>query len=723
MYSHDDGNKPADRPRYHRYNFLSAPAILFLAVINARATSAFPTPLSHRPLSVKGGSHSINHKSISGCSSYAGFKDCTEFPSNGRRSMSSVILQAYQKEQKEFQRSLLEAKIANDIKSTNVKEEKQRNEVVAKQIDQEKEELRDAAKEVKEAAKGVSKSAKNLGGAVISNTTEVIEAVQEVSQSAKNLGGAFISRVPILFTRLCTLLATSQMRNDILRRRKYYVSDWTDAFKKKRQVIPAVLFLYFACLAPAVSFGTISSEITNGSMGVVEFLLGSGFAGMLYSIFCGQPMAFVAPTGLTLAFISGLFRFCKLSDLPFFPVYAWVGLWTSAFMTLLGLIGASKLIRFCTRFTDEVFNGMLSVNFLYEAFSSLRRNFVHANPMNLTMPFVALSMALGTFFGTMKVVKFEATKFFSSNVRKIIKNFGPVSMILLFTLLNLLPWAQKFHVPTLSVPDTLQLAGGRSFLVGLKDIPVNIRLLCAFPACLLTCLFFMDQNISVRLVNNPDNKLKKGAAYNLDMVALGMITGVLSIFGLPWMCGATVQSMNHVRAMAETELNEETNQMEITEVTETRLTGFIIHAMLASTVLLLPVIKNIPIPVVSGVFLFLGRKLMTGNTFFQRITDGFAERARLPDKNPIHLLGRKKMNIYTGVQVLCLLGLFGFKQIPSITIFFPVMIGVLMSIRAFVLPKFFNEEEFDALGDQTPQIKRSKSTMTSDAVVQKGLQC
>lgn len=177
---------------------------------------------------------------------------------------------------------------------------------------------------------------------------------------------------------------------------------------------------------------------------------------------------------------------------------------------------------------------------------------------------------------------------------------------------------------------------------------------------------------------------------------------VLSIFGLPWMCGATVQSMNHVRAMAEQKLNEETNQMEITEVTETRLTGFVIHAMLASTILLLPLIKKIPIPVVSGVFLFLGRKLMTGNTFFKRITDAFAERARLSDKNPIHKLGRKKMNIYTGVQVLCLLGLFGFKQIPAITIFFPAMIGVLMSIRAFVLPNFFSEEEFVALGDPTP---------------------
>ena len=322
--------------------------------------------------------------------------------------------------------------------------------------------------------------------------------------------------------------------------------------------------------------------------------------------------------------------------------------------------------------------------------------------MNLTMPFVALSMSLGTYFGTQTVIKFEATKFFNTNVRKIVRNFGPVSMIIIFTLLNLLPWFQKFHVPTLSVPDTFQLAGGRSFLVALTDIPINIRLLCALPAILLTALFFMDQNISVKLVNSPENKLKKGTGYNLDMVALGIITGVLSVVGLPWMCGATVQSMNHVRAMAETRLNIETNRMEITDVTETRFTGFVIHAMLTSTILLLPLIKKIPIPVVSGVFLFLGRRLMTGNTFFKRILDGLAEKARLPRSNPIFKLGRTKMNAYTTTQVLCLIGLFGFKQLPAITIFFPAMIGVLMSIRAFVLPNFFTEEEFIALGDPTP---------------------
>ena len=94
---------------------------------------------------------------------------------------------------------------------------------------------------------------------------------------------------------------------------------------------------------------------------------------------------------------------------------------------------------------------------------------------------------------------------------------------------------------------------------------------------------------------------------------------------------------------------------------------------------------------------------MKGNTFFKRISDAFAEKSRIGDKNHIHLLGRKKMNIYTGIQVLCLLGLFGFKQIPVITIYFPAMIGVLMSIRAFVLPNFFSENEFVKLGDPTPE--------------------
>lgn len=193
-------------------------------------------------------------------------------------------------------------------------------------------------------------------------------------------------------------------------------------------------------------------------------------------------------------------------------------------MVFLGMAGSSQLIRYCTRFTDEIFNGLLSVNFIYEALSSLRRNFVLADPMNLTMPFVSLGMAWATFWSTMGVTGFDRSKFFNARVRKVVKNFGPVTIFVLLTMLNHHPWLSKFGVPTLSVPDSFQLAGGRSFRVALNTVPTSIKLLCSLPAMLLTSLFFMDQNISVRVVNNPENKLKKGSAYNLDMVALGIIT-------------------------------------------------------------------------------------------------------------------------------------------------------------------------------------------------------
>jgi hypothetical protein len=84
-----------------------------------------------------------------------------------------------------------------------------------------------------------------------------------------------------LFANLVSCLCIYVFRSDIRRRKPHYVSDWMDGFKKPRQAAPAVLFLYFACLAPAISFGSIASQMTNGAIGVVEFILSCGLAGMV----------------------------------------------------------------------------------------------------------------------------------------------------------------------------------------------------------------------------------------------------------------------------------------------------------------------------------------------------------------------------------------------------------------------------------------------------------
>ncbi|CAN0493116.1 unnamed protein product, partial [Discosporangium mesarthrocarpum] len=42
-------------------------------------------------------------------------------------------------------------------------------------------------------------------------------------------------------------------------RSKSYTSDWKDGMNRKS--LPAVLFLYFACLLPSVAFGGIAAQV------------------------------------------------------------------------------------------------------------------------------------------------------------------------------------------------------------------------------------------------------------------------------------------------------------------------------------------------------------------------------------------------------------------------------------------------------------------------------
>ena len=475
------------------------------------------------------------------------------------------------------------------------------------------------------------------------------------------------------------------------------------------QSLPAILFLYFACLAPAVSFGTISSFLTASNIGLTEFIFSCGASGVAYSLLSGQPMAFLAPTGLSLAFIGSLFRLTEAFSVPFLPIYAWVGVWTSLLMVLLSIVNASKLIRFCTRFTDEVFNALLSLNFIAESLKTSLRDFTIAGallptitPPNLTTPFIGLIMSFTTYWATRQTWLIQYSSLFNRSLRKVIKNFGPATVIIAMTLLNSYPPIKKFAVPTLQTPPTFQLSGSRPWLIDMFSVPTWTRLLCLFPAVALTALFFLDQNISVRAVNSDSNELRKPEAYNMDMMALGLITGALSVCGLPWMCGATVQSIAHVKSMTTYEYCEDEETEVIDHVVEGRTIPFVVHSLILLSVFLLPVLSSVPIPVVSGLFLYLGRKLMTGNQFLRRVRDCCSEKKRLPFDHPINTLGRSMTNAYTLVQLVALAILWAFKSNSTAAIFFPSVIGFLIFLRSFVLQRLFTEEQFVALGDASP---------------------
>ncbi|CAN0476201.1 unnamed protein product, partial [Scytosiphon promiscuus] len=50
----------------------------------------------------------------------------------------------------------------------------------------------------------------------------------------------------------------------------------------------------------------------------------------------------------------------------------------------------------------------------------------------------------------------------------------------------------------------------------------------------------------------------------------------------------------------------------IESIHETRLTGFCVHVLVLGSLALLPQLAKIPMAVVSGIFLYLGRKVRVG---------------------------------------------------------------------------------------------------------------
>lgn len=498
------------------------------------------------------------------------------------------------------------------------------------------------------------------------------------------------------------------LRGDIQRRLPLYPSDWKDGFRFKS--IPVILFLYFACLAPVVAFGGLTFTLTGGSMGVVEFLLSSGVTGMFYALFSGQPLTFIAPTGLTLAFTAALYGFCQVAAIPFLPTYAWVGIWTSLILFLASIANMSDLIKYCTRFTDDIFNSLIATNFLYEAIRALVGAFFIFGA-DKTNPFMALTLAIGTFLSGRFLTGLRTSRYLFKRARTFLADFGPVLSITIMSAIAAIPSVAKIGLERLSIPSSFSLAGGRDFLIPFMQVPVMFRLAAIVPALLLTCLFFLDQNISVRVVNSPNHSLKKGPGYHLDMFVLAICTLVCSLFGLPWMCAGTVQSLAHVQALSNVELRNGKEQ--IVSVQENRLTAFLIHASILCSLFLLPVVSRIPMAVISGLFLFLGTNMFNGNDFLARIRYIFMDPTRYPEDSPMRKVPALQVHAFTILQLTCLGALWALKLNKKTSMFFPAVIATLMFIRSQIATRFFPTKTLQVLDGEL-----YKSNETSQEHVQ-----
>lgn len=117
-----------------------------------------------------------------------------------------------------------------------------------------------------------------------------------------------------------------------------------------------------------------------------------------------------------------------------------------------------------------------------------------------------------------------------------------------------------------------------------------------------------------------DVAFQKGCGYHLDLFVLAILIEICSVMGLPWFVAATVLSINHVNSLKlESECAAPGEKPQFLGVREQRVTHILIFLMIGCSVLLTPMLRNIPMPVLFGVFLYMGVASLKGLQFFDRI--------------------------------------------------------------------------------------------------------
>ncbi|CAF1403791.1 unnamed protein product, partial [Didymodactylos carnosus] len=165
---------------------------------------------------------------------------------------------------------------------------------------------------------------------------------------------------------------------EMRRRYRNYKSDIVDALGL--HCIISLVFMFIACLAPALTFGGIIADKTNNKLGVSEMLLASSLNGLLFGLLSGQPLLILGPTGPFLVFEEMVYDLCKSLNCDFWTVRCCVSLWTTFFIIILVAFEGSFMIRYVSRFTEEIFAFIIAVVYLYEPVKKLHKIF-KANPV------------------------------------------------------------------------------------------------------------------------------------------------------------------------------------------------------------------------------------------------------------------------------------------------------------------------------------------------------
>ncbi|XP_052845772.1 anion exchange protein 3 isoform X6 [Drosophila gunungcola] len=538
------------------------------------------------------------------------------------------------------------------------------------------------------------------------------------------------------------------LRNDLKRRMPMYKSDILDGLNT--ETLAATIFMYFACLSTAITFGGLVSAKTDSWIGISETLISCSLVGIVFHCLSCQPLVIIGTTGPLLLFDEALMVFCTKHEFDFLSLRVYVGIWLIIISLTVSAFEGSVYVRLLTRFTQEIFSALITLIYIVETFMKLISIYkenplladynlppptlvahdhatngslfnataaVTANitqmmanvsttamplppaPLPRNQPNTALFctiLTLATFVVAYYLKLFRNSHFLGRNARRALGDFGVPISIAIFVLVDYL--VPAVYTEKLVVPEGLSPSAPlkRGWYIGFDTSSTWIPFACVVPALLVYILIFMESQISELIVDKPDRGLKKGSGLHWDIVLLCLLNSACGLFGMPWHCAATVRSVTHVSSvtiMSRTHAPGESPR--IVDVKEQRLSGFFVCLMIGLSVLMAPLLRLIPMAVLFGVFLYMGVASMSGVQLFERIRLYFMPVKHYPPTPYVKRLRPWKLHLFTTIQVLCLVVLWSVKS-SQFSLAFPFFLIMMVPIRQN-LSKFYKPEEMQAL--------------------------
>ncbi|KAM4875042.1 anion exchange protein 4 isoform 1-T1 [Thomomys bottae] len=319
--------------------------------------------------------------------------------------------------------------------------------------------------------------------------------------------------------------------------------------------------------------------------------------------------------------------------------------------------------------------------------------------------FFSFLLFLTSFFFATALKYVKNSHFFPSMVRKVFSDFSSVLAILLGCALDAF---LDLATPKLLVPTEFKpTLPGRGWLV--SPFGANswwLSIAAALPALLLSILIFMDQQITAVILNRTQYRLQKGAGFHLDLFCVAVLILLTSVLGLPWYVSATVISLAHMDSLRrESRAYAPGEAPSFLGIREQRLTGLMVFILTGISIFLAPVLKFIPMPVLYGIFLYMGVAALSSIQFMKRVQLLLMPAKHQPDLLFLRHVPLSRVHLFTAIQLACLGLLWIIKSTPA-AIIFPIMLLGLVGVRK-ALEWIFSPQELLWLDELMPDEERN----------------